>query len=103
MLDILILFVILSVFPPARTATALGWLVLVGMMMWAACFVHTRHSGGSMVRMAEVRSRILAPVTSVTSRVPGWRQEDLLAVRTRVQAQFRQVQITIKQLFEGYV
>ena len=68
------------------------------MMMWAACFVHTRHSGGSMVRMAEVRSRILAPVTSVTSRVPGWRQEDLLAVRTRVQAQFRQVQITIKQL-----
>ena len=75
-------------------ATALGWLVLVAMVLWVVYYVHTRHSGARVVTMAEVRARLTGPVSSVTSRAPGWRQDDLLALRTRVQAQFRSVQQT---------
>ena len=62
------------------------------MVLWVVYYVHTRHSGARRVSMAEVRARLTGPVSSVTSRTPGWRQDDLLALRTRVQAQFRSVQ-----------
>ena len=72
----------------ARTAEALGWLVLVAMVLWVVYYVHTRHTGARRVTMAEVRARLMAPVTS---GAPGWRQDDLLALRSRVEAQFRSV------------
>ena len=72
----------------ARTAEALGWLVLVAMVLWVVYYVHTRHAGARRVSMAEVRARLMAPVTP---GAPGWRQDDLLALRSRVEAQFRSV------------
>ena len=74
----------------ARTAEALGWLVLVAMVLWVVYYVHTRRTGVRRVTMAEVRARLMAPVTS---GAPGWRQDDLLALRSRVEAQFRSVLI----------
>ena len=65
------------------------------MVLWVVYYVHTRHSGARVVSMAEVRARLTGPVSSVTSGAPSsWRQDDLLALRTRVQAQFRSVQET---------
>ena len=65
------------------------------MVLWVVYYVHTRHFGARVVSMAEVRARLTGPVSSVTSGAPsrGWRQDDLLALRTRVQAQFRSVQV----------
>ena len=64
------------------------------MVLWLMYYVHTKHTGARMVSMAEVRAKLMTPVTSVTSGAPGWRQDNLLALRTRVQAQFRSVQRT---------
>ena len=63
----------------ARAAAGLGWAVLVAGLLWCGLYLHTRHQGGEVAGLAQLRARL----------GPGWRQEDLLALRTRVRAQFR--------------
>ena len=96
-------FFIYLISSSARTATALGWLVLVAMVLWVVYYVNTRHSGARRVSMAEVRARLTGPAST---GAPGWRQDDLLALRSRVQAQFRCSQgstiLSKKCIFSGF-
>ena len=74
-------------------AKILGYFILIAMIVWMIGYVYGKYHGTPvlMVNMQDVRTRIVTSVASVpvSSLTPGLRQEDLLALRTRVQSQFR--------------
>ena len=70
---------------------SIGWMVFVAMILWSVFYVTTSYRATPVpVSIHSVRRRMLESVSGGVSRIaPRWRQDDLSALRTRVNAQFR--------------